>query len=203
MRFSMKPYFIIMILILAEVLGIVILHCCLLKKCRESDLKKMQDFEISRKITEDMKCFPIPIAFREEVYFSDSYGDNRNEGLHEGCDIMDIKDFAGRIAVVSATDGTITNLGWLYLGGYRIGITSENNIYYYYAHLDSYAGNLEVGKEVKAGQLLGFMGDTGEGKEGTKGKFPVHLHFGIYIFSKNQNEETVNPYPFLQKFDEE
>ena len=52
---------------------------------------------------------------------------------------------------------------------------------FYYAHLDSYA-NLKVGDQVKAGQLLGFMGDTGYGEAGTKGMFPVHLHLGIYIY---------------------
>jgi murein DD-endopeptidase MepM/ murein hydrolase activator NlpD len=45
------------------------------------------------------------------------------------------------------------------------------------------------------------MGNTGEGEEGTKGKFDVHLHFGIYIRDENR-EETVNPYPFLRDIDE-
>ena len=68
-------------------------------------------------------------------------------------------------------------------------------------HLDSYA-NLDTGDEVKAGDLLGFMGDTGYGTdEGTMGKFPVHLHLGIYINSGGQ-EISVNPYPAL-KYTEE
>ena len=82
----------------------------------------------------------------------------------------------------------MTNIGWLELGGWRIGITSENGIYYYYAHLDSYAP-LSVGDTVTAGQLLGFMGNTGYSKvEGTKGKFDVHLHFGIYVTDENGTE---------------
>ena len=40
---------------------------------------------------------------------------------------------------------------------------------------------MKQGKTVKAGELLGYMGDSGYGKEGTVGKFPVHLHFGIYF----------------------
>lgn len=87
----------------------------------------------------------------------------------------------------------MTNIGWLELGGWRIGITSENGIYYYYAHLDSYAP-LSVGDTVTAGQLLGFMGNTGYSKvEGTKGKFDVHLHFGIYVTDENGTELAVNP----------
>ena len=55
-----------------------------------------------------------------------------------------------------------------------------------------------VGQTVKAGDLLGFMGDTGYGtREGTKGKFPVHLHLGIYIDSGGE-EVSVNPYPALK-----
>ena len=104
---------------------------------------------------------------------------------------------------ISATDGIITNLGWLHLGGYRVGITSYNDIYYYYAHFDSCAPGLFVGKEVKAGEFLGFMGNTGEGEEGTKGKFPVHLHFGIYVGNQKGDETTVNPYQYLLEINEE
>ena len=68
--------------------------------------------------------------------------------------------------------------------------------YFYYAHLDSYA-NLKVGDQVKAGQLLGFMGDTGYGEAGTKGMFPVHLHLGIYIYPDG-TEMSINPYAILK-----
>ena len=151
----------------------------------------------------DLRCFPIPLAYRERLFFTDSYGAARGNGMHEGCDIMDQNNLPGDIPIISATDGVITNLGWLYLGGYRIGVTSENDIYYYYAHLDSYAAGLETGKKVKAGELLGFMGNTGEGEEGTKGQFDTHLHFGIYVKDKTGNETTVNPYPFLLEIDEQ
>ena len=49
-------------------------------------------------------------------------------------------------------------------------------------HLDSYA-DIEEGDTIQAGDLLGYMGDTGYSKtEGTTGNFPVHLHVGIYLF---------------------
>ncbi len=52
---------------------------------------------------------------------------------------------------------------------------------------------------IKAGQLLGYMGDTGYGvKEGTRGKFDVHLHLGIYIRTEDIRELAVNPYWFLK-----
>ena len=82
-------------------------------------------------------------------------------------------------------------IGWLPLGGYRIGIRSPGGGYFYYAHLSSYAEDFSEGDKVKAGEILGFLGDTGYGEEGTRGKFPPHLHLGIYISAK-ENEE----YPF-------
>ncbi|MBQ5675193.1 MAG: M23 family peptidase, partial [Lachnospiraceae bacterium] len=61
--------------------------------------------------------------------------------------------------------------------------------------LSSYS-NIENGMRVKAGDLLGFVGDSGYGKEGTVGKFPVHLHVGVYIYDKGQ-EISLNPYNIL------
>lgn len=154
-------------------------------------------------ISTEMIYFPIHISKIDYIHFEDSFNAKRGNGAHEGCDIMYDENEAGVVPVVSSTDGKITNLGWLYLGGYRIGITSPSGTYYYYAHLDSYSKSLFVGKEVKAGEFLGFMGNTGEGEEGTMGKFPVHLHFGIYIENEKKNEISVNPYRFLQKLYEE
>ena len=72
----------------------------------------------------------------------------------------------------------------------------SNHAYFYYAHLDSYA-ELEKGDPVKAGDLLGYMGDSGYGEEGTTGEFPVHLHLGIYL-KEGTEEISVNPYPVLR-----
>ena len=48
-----------------------------------------------------------------------------------------------------------------------------------------------------AGDILGYLGNTGYGKEGTKGKFDVHLHFGIYVDIEGK-EVSVNPYYILK-----
>ena len=87
---------------------------------------------------------------------------------HEGTDIMPDKNERGMLPVVSMTDGVVQNTGWLELGGYRIGIQAPHGAYFYYAHLDSYA-DIQEGDQLKAGDLLGFIGDTGYGTpEGTK-----------------------------------
>ncbi len=198
-----RAIMIVLGIILIEAVIICIVQCEMIEK-QEANIKEQKESRtIHRKISKDIKCFPVSLKYKERIYFEDSYGVYRESGGHEGCDIMHNENIAGDIPIVSATDGTITNLGWLYLGGYRIGITSSNGIYYYYAHFDSCAPGLFVGKEIKAGEFLGFMGNTGEGEEGTKGNFPVHLHFGIYIRDENGNEKAVNPYQYLLKINKE
>ena len=95
------------------------------------------------------------------------------------------------------TDGVVRHKGWLEQGGWRLGIVAPGGTYFYYAHMDSYA-DIEEGDTVRAGDLLGYMGDTGYSKtEGTTGIFPVHLHVGIYIFL-GEEEISVNPYWVLK-----
>ncbi len=54
------------------------------------------------------------------------------------------------------------------------------------------------GDAVQAGELLGYMGDSGYGPEGTTGEFPVHLHLGIYLPLGADQEKAVNPYWMLR-----
>ena len=125
-----------------------------------------------KQVEEDSIYFPVPASSLDPsltVSYVDSWMYERNykEGnSHEGTDIMAARNERGIYPVVSISDGTITNLGWLELGGWRIGITSPQGVYYYYAHLDSYT-DIREGDTVKAGHLLGFMGDSGYGPEGT------------------------------------
>ena len=199
MRYRIKAFGILISIILTEVLVINGIHLKLVKQVQLIEEERVMYTETEKKINHDLQCFPIPLSHRENIAFEDSFGAYRDNGGHEGCDIMSVDNIPGKIPVVSATDGVVTNVGWLYLGGYRIGITSESGIYYYYAHFDSCAESIIVGKKINAGELLGFMGNTGEGEEGTKGNFPVHLHFGIYVKDENGNEKCVNPYPFLRE----
>ena len=105
---------------------------------------------------------------------------------------------SGVYPVVSVCDGVVENVGWLPKGGYRVGIRGRYGGYFYYAHLHEGSIVVEEGMKVKAGQFIGYMGDTGYGEEGTTGMFPVHLHFGLYISTKNNAELAVNPYYILK-----
>ena len=173
---------------------------------REKRWKRNPSYEsyrnTCRAIWNTVKYFPIPESEkpgRKFVSFADSWMEERNYGGkrgHEGTDLMAGENVRGLYPIISITDGTVAKIGWLEKGGNRIGIWTEAGAYFYYAHLDSYA-NLKVGDQVKAGQLLGFMGDTGYGEAGTKGMFPVHLHLGIYIYPDG-TEMSINPYAILK-----
>ncbi|MDF2952527.1 MAG: hypothetical protein K0S18_2110 [Anaerocolumna sp.] len=152
-------------------------------------------------IFSDISCFPTGVIQGKNCDYSmtntwnsyRSYGGNRR---HEGTDIFPEENIRGVYPVVSMTEGIVEKMGWLEQGGYRIGIRGKEGAYYYYAHLDSYAKDVQIGDFVKAGQFLGFMGDSGYGKEGTIGMFDVHLHFGIYVETPF-GELSVNPYWIL------
>ena len=160
-----------------------------------------------RAVWDDLKYFPVAeasnrtgmtVSFVNSWMFDRDYGGSR---WHEGTDLMPSVSERDLYPVVSMTDGTVRNMGWLELGGWRIGIDAPGGAYFYYAHLSSYA-DLQEGDEVKAGDLLGYMGDTGYStKEGTTGNFPVHLHLGIYLYD-GEEEISINPYPVL-KYTEE
>jgi len=152
----------------------------------------------------DMDYFPVGqvanhsdalYSYTNSWQFERTYGGDR---VHEGCDITATLNKRGIYPIYSATDGVIENVGWLKLGGWRIGIRSASGAYYYYAHLSEYANDFAVGDTVTAGTLLGFMGNSGYSEvPGTYGKFDVHLHFGIYFNDVYGNEYAINPYPAL------
>ena len=149
-------------------------------------------------------CFPVgkivgkpddTVGFENSWMQSRTFGGDRG---HEGCDIMASENVRGIYPVYSMTDGVVENIGWLRLGGYRIGIRSPSGAYFYYAHLAEYAKDFQIGEQISAGTFLGFMGDTGYSDvEGTTGNFVVHLHMGIYLNDKNGTEFSVNSYPML------
>ncbi len=158
--------------------------------------------QVAKAIWNDVQYFPVPESTTNdelEVTYVNSWMMERTYGGkrgHEGTDLMAKENERGLYPILSMTDGVVTKKGWLPKGGYRIGVESPGGAYFYYAHLDSYA-NLAEGDTVKAGDILGFMGDSGYGEEGTVGQFPVHLHLGIYIYPEGE-EVSINPYWVLR-----
>lgn len=102
---------------------------------------------------------------------------------HEGQDI-----FAPRgTPIYSATTGYVYNIGENRLGGQTVSVVGAGGRFYYYAHLDSYAPQIEEGDYVTTRSVLGYVGTTGNA-QGT----PPHLHFGIYAPTG-----AINPLPLL------
>lgn len=159
----------------------------------------------------DIVYFPIPLSTNKNaatISYENSWASERNyrnvKHLHEGTDIMTSNNERGYFPIVSMTDGVVEKIGWLEKGGYRIGIRSPHGGYFYYAHLYQYAQDFKEGDSIKAGQLLGFMGDTGYSKvEGTVGNFDVHLHLGIYFQTEHFDELSINPYWILRYIETE
>ena len=134
-----------------------------------------------------------PVAAGYGYSHFDDFGVSRSFGFarkHLGNDLM------GGLGtpIVAVEGGIVEAMGWNRYGGWRIGIRSfDSKRYYYYAHLQKdhpFADGLEVGDQVQAGDLIGFMGRTGySDRENVNNIETVHLHFGMeLVFDESQKE---------------
>lgn len=151
--------------------------------------------------------FPLSNLYFDS--YEDSWGAPRPQGSHEGADMMtpfDTPEYA-------ITDGTIVPVsganenGWNTLGGYTVMLRADYDVgpieegdLFYYAHMNKESA-LEIGTRVRAGQVVGYAGDTGYGPEVTRGLMPSHLHFGWYDTTGARtalDSGAMNPYPLLE-----
>lgn len=144
-------------------------------------------------------AFPLPVgsnySYRSTWGTKRSYGGRRT---HEGTDI-----FAHHgLPVRSTCYGVVEVKGWNRYGGWRIGIRDIDNVYHYFAHLSGFEKKLQVGDIVEPGQTIGWVGSSGYGKPGTQGKFPPHLHYGLYR-DRGLIEWAFDPYPSLHYWEQE
>jgi peptidoglycan LD-endopeptidase LytH len=136
----------------------------------------------------------VPVLGVKPEQLLDTFADARSEGrVH---DAIDIPAPAGT-AVLAATDGEIVKLFQSERGGTTIyQLSTDRKLIFYYAHLQRYAGGLAVGKIAKQGEVIAYVGDTGNAGAGN-----FHLHFSISIVTdpKRYWEGTnINPYPLLK-----
>jgi hypothetical protein len=106
--------------------------------------------------------------------YGDSYGAFRGDvrgKWHHGDDI-----FAPLGApVVAVANGTINRVGWHEVGGWRLWVRDAAADEFYYAHLSGYAPGIFHSRYVRAGDVLGFVGNTGDAFTGAS-----HLHFEVH-----------------------
>ena len=136
----------------------------------------------------------IPVAGVKPDQLLDTFTDARSEGRSH--DAIDIPAPAGT-PVLAATDGEIVRLFQSERGGMTIyQISPDNKLIFYYAHLQRYVDGIEVGRFMRQGEVIAFVGDTGNAGTGN-----YHLHFSISVVANPQRywEGTnINPYPLLR-----
>ncbi len=117
-------------------------------------------------------ALPVPVQGVRARAIADTFGAPRGrDRSHQGVDI-----FAPRgTPVRSATRGVVVAVREGGLGGRVVWVLGSAGERHYYAHLEDWAPGVANGRVVQAGDLLGFVGDSGNAK-GT----PPHLHYGIY-----------------------
>lgn len=131
---------------------------------------------------------PVPVEGVKPSQLVDTWGGARSGGRkHEGIDIFGKR----HTPVKSTTDGIVTFIGDNSLGGHVVWVLGPGREKHYYAHLESFALELKDGDFIRAGTVVGYVGDSGNAK-GT----PPHLHYGIYRFP----EGAVNPWERLRSF---
>ena len=131
---------------------------------------------------------PVPVKRISRNQLRDTWGSARSHGRsHEGIDIMAERG----TKVYSATEGLVADLRNNNLGGKVIWILGPSGSWHYYAHLDGHKRGLNVGDYVHKGDLIGYVGNTGNARHTAP-----HLHYGIYLNGKGRG--AVNPYSYLR-----
>ena len=126
--------------------------------------------EVAAKLSFGGYVFPI----YGTASFGDSFGGPRPNvpgGWHHGEDIF----AAAGTPLLAVADGTLHTIGFTKIGGYRVWLRDTQGNEFYYAHLSAYSPLAVEGRSVQAGDVIGFVGDTGDAEGGSP-----HLHFEIH-----------------------
>ena len=139
-------------------------------------------------------AFPLPA--QEVAGLRDSFNERRGDRAHEAVDIMAPRG----TPVYAVDDGRIAKLFLSVAGGKTIYMFDPSQKYaYYYAHLDAYVDTLTEGAPIKRGEVIGYVGSTGNAAAGAP-----HLHFAIFRLGPDRRwwkGEPVDPYPYLANRD--
>ena len=143
--------------------------------------------------TADKNTLLIPVSGVQRSQLTDTFTDARGGGrIHDAMDIMAPKG----TPVLAVADGKIAKLFNSKQGGLTIYQfdTAETHAFYY-AHLDSYAPNIKEGDSIMRGDVIGYVGSTGNANPAAP-----HLHFAIFVLGPEKKwwqGTPINPYPLL------
>ena len=135
----------------------------------------------------------LPVQGVRPEQLVDTYADARGEGrVHDAIDIM----AARGTPVLAASDGSVAKLFASKAGGLTIYEFDPTSTWvYYYAHLDRYAANLAEGQALHRGDVIGYVGSSGNASPDAP-----HLHFAVSRLGPEKHwwqATPVNPYPLL------
>ena len=135
----------------------------------------------------------IPVQGIEADDLRDTYADARGSRVHEAIDIIAPRD----TPVLAVDAGRIQKLFTSKAGGLTVyQFDADGRLCYYYAHLDRYADGLREGQTVRAGDVIGYVGSTGNASPDAP-----HLHFAIFRLTPERlwwKGDPINPYPVLK-----
>ncbi|HNG32413.1 MAG TPA: M23 family metallopeptidase [Blastocatellia bacterium] len=136
----------------------------------------------------------IPVADVRPEQLRDTFTESRSEGRrHDAIDIIAPRG----AAVLAAADGKIARLFNSEKGGITLyQLSPDQQFVFYYAHLNAYADGVKDGKPVKQGEVIAYVGDTGNAIPGN-----THLHFAVWRISdpkKFWDGENINPFSLLR-----
>ena len=135
----------------------------------------------------------IPVSGVQRNQLADTFNDARGGGrVHDAMDIMAPKG----TPVLAVADGKIAKLFNSKQGGLTIYQFDTAEVHaYYYAHLDSYAPDIKEGDLIMRGDVIGYVGSTGNANPAGP-----HLHFAIFVLGPEKKwwqGTAINPYPLL------
>lgn len=134
----------------------------------------------------------IPVKGLKREDLRDNFGEKRGLRRHHALDIMAKRG----TPVVAVDDGRVVRVRRHLLGGLTVHqYDPEEKYAYYYAHLDRYAKGLEEGRVIRRGDVIGYVGSTGNAPASAP-----HLHFAITEMDRQKRwfrGKPVNPYPYL------
>ncbi len=137
----------------------------------------------------------IPVTGITAAQLSDTFNDKRGtDRIHEALDII----APLKTPVVAVDNGKVVKLFNSVAGGLTVYQYDPSGTFaYYYAHLDSYADELAEGQELKRGDLLGYVGTSGNANP-----LSPHLHFAIFLLGPEKQWWTgtaINPLPLFER----
>jgi murein DD-endopeptidase MepM/ murein hydrolase activator NlpD len=136
----------------------------------------------------------VPVKGADSSQILDTFADTRGSGRHEAVDIMAPRS----TPVLAAADGEVARLFHSKRGGTTVYQFDPTRTWcYYYAHLDRYAAGIAEGTALRQGQVLGYVGSTGDASATAP-----HLHFAIFRLGPEKHwwqGTPIDPYPILMR----